>query len=123
MINMRREPALILAAVAALVGLVATLTPVSASLPAGWDAAVVLVGNAGMGTWTAARTRPIAPTAFLYLAACVVEALALWRFEVPAATVGAANVLIVALVALAARAQITPTADPAPTTPEVGKIR
>jgi|SRR5689334_919206 len=121
-LTFRREPALIIAAIAAGLGLVATLTPVSTSLPAGWDGAVVLVLNALAGAWTAARTRPLAPTAFTYLASVVVGALALWHFDVPPATVGALNVLIVGVVALI-RGQITPTADPAPTAPEVGPVR
>lgn len=122
MINMKREPALILAAVAALLGVVATLTPVGDVFPAGWSGAVMLVLNALLGAWTAARVKPLAPVAFTYLATCVVEALALWRFEVPAATVGAANVLIVAVVMLV-RGQVTPTSDPAPTAPAQGPVR
>lgn len=121
-INMRREPALIIGALGALLALLATLPQVAERLPEGWDGALVVVITAAAGAWTAARTRPLAPTAFTYLATVIVQALALWNFDVPAATVGAVNVAIVAVVALI-RGQITPTSDPAPTTPEVGKIR
>lgn len=122
MVNLRREPALIIGALGALLALIASLPQVGGRMPDGWDGALIVVITAIAGAWTAARTRPLAPTAFTYLATVVVQALALWNFHVPPATVGAVNVLIIAVVALV-RGQITPAADPAPTTPEVGKVR
>jgi hypothetical protein len=121
-LTFRREPALIISAIGGAMALVATLRPVADALPGGWDGALVLVVTALAGAWTAARTQPIAPTAFTYLATVVIQALALFHYDLAPATVAAINVAIVAVIALI-RGSITPTSDPAPTTPDVGKIR
>lgn len=118
--NFKREPAVILAIIAAALGLVVTFNP--AWLTADQSAAALVAINAIAGLVTAFRVRPFAPTAATYAATCVFELLAAYHFAVPPATIGAFNVLIVAAVAGIVWPNSTPKADPRPLAPISGTI-
>jgi hypothetical protein len=108
-----REPALWLAVVAAALGLLAVpdvgvLSVIQAGL---WIAVV----NGVVGVATAVLTRPIAPSAFTYL---IGAGVALWNEyfrDVSDAFTAQANILVLAVLVLLTRDQVTPIAsiDPA----------
>lgn len=104
-----REPALWIAVLAGGVDLLATL---------GWDglsthqaALIVAAVNAVAAAVTAALTRPIAPSAFTGVVAAVAALLAGYQLDVSQATVGAVNTLVLAVLFLLTRGQVTPAAE------------
>jgi drug/metabolite transporter (DMT)-like permease len=113
-----REPTTILAVVQAALALLVTfqfdqLTDTQAALITGLIAAVLAVANA-------LAVRPVAPAAFVQLIGAAAALVAAYGFVVRPETVGAIQALIVTVVALQARGQVTPVADPRPVEHVVG---
>lgn len=105
-----REPALVVAVIAAALSVVVSfgwpgLTAEQAGL---WIVAV----NAGLGVVTAILTRPIAPAAFTYFIGSAATLVAAYGFSVPQATLAAVNGLVVAVLVLLMRGQVSPQASP-----------
>lgn len=101
-----REPALWVAGIAAILGLIATfglpfLTDTEATV-------IVAVVDAGAGVVIAIRTRPIAPGAFLTFVSAVVAVLTAYGVAVPQRTVGAVDLVVLAVLALITRGQVSP---------------
>lgn len=111
---MRREPALLLNAAAALLGLVVTFG--LDWLSAEQAALIVAALNALFGAATAALTRPIAPAAFTLLVSSLAALGAAYGLEYSQENVGALNVLVLAVLALLTRAQVSPAPPNAPVT-------
>lgn len=107
-----REPAVIVGTIGAALTLVGTLgiglTGDQATL---WTAAV----GAITGALVAAATKPIAPGAFLAVVATAVPLVASYGFKISDETVTGINGLILAVLPLLVRNQVTPQADPRPT--------
>jgi len=116
-----REPALIIAVIGAVVGLLVTFN--LKWLDAEQGAAFLVCVDAVAALLTAITVRPVAPAVFVYASTAIFKLLAAYHFHVADETIAAVNVLIVALVAAAVRNQVTPAADPEPLMPEVGKIK
>lgn len=106
-----REPALILATVSASLSLLVSFG--FDGLSAEQAAAIVAVLSAVFAAVTAAITRPIAPSAFTGLVAAVVVLLAAYGMDVSQETVGAVNAVILAVLGLVTRGQVSPTTAPA----------
>lgn len=100
-----REPALIISAVSAGLGL---LVSFSFGLSAEQAGAIVAVVSAVFAAATAAITRPIAPSAFTGLVAAAVALLAAYGLNVSAESVGALNAVVLAMLGLITRGQVTP---------------
>ncbi len=113
-----REPTLLLQVVSAALGLAVALGVFGLN---GEQAALLLaVTSAVLGAVNAAVTRPVTPAAFTALVAAVAAASAGFGFEASAQTVGAVQALVVSVLALQTRAQVTPAADPRPAQDVVG---
>lgn len=104
-----REPALWLAAIqAALTILVGFgFSWLSADQAALWMVAI----NAVFGTITAFMTRPVAPTVFTHLLAVVATLLAAYGLDLSQELVASVNGLVIAVVMLITRAEISPAED------------
>lgn len=116
---LKREPALWIAAISAVLGVIVTF-----GLP--WlddtDATnIVAIVTAGGAVITAIKTKPIAVSAFTGFLATAAVLAAGYGFEVPQNVLGAVQLAVVAITALVARGQITPTADPRPL--HAGEVR
>lgn len=99
------EPAVILAVISAALSLLVTLgIGLKANEAAGWVAVV----SAAFAIVTAWRTRPIAPSLFTGLVQVVAALLAAYHFNLSAGTVGGINVLVVAILTLLTRGQVSP---------------
>jgi hypothetical protein len=105
-----REPALWIAALAALLGIGVTLG--LPFLSPGQAAAIVAVLNAAAAVWMAVLTRPIAPAAFTGATAAAAALLAAYGLHLPQETVGAVNVAVLAVLALLTRGQVSPSRAP-----------
>lgn len=107
----RREPALIIGAVSAALSLLVALNfhGLSSEQAALIVAAITAVG----GVITAVATRPIAPAAFTALVAAVAALLAGFHFNLDPGTVAAVNGVVLAILALITRHQVTPVTAPA----------
>jgi hypothetical protein len=114
-----REPTLILAVVSGIITLIGTLglgfTPDAAAL---WCGVVA----AAAGVATAAATRPVTPGVFLALSGAAVPLASYYGLHLHTETIGTLNVLIVAIVALLTRAQVTPVYSQQPTAPASGPV-
>lgn len=110
-ISFRREPTLIISTVAALLGLLVTFN--LHWLNAGQAALIVALFNAILGAWNALKVRPIAPAAFTYLVGTAAVLAAAYGLHVSEQTVGAVNGVVLAVLALLTRAQVTPISTPA----------
>jgi len=109
---MRREPALILAVVSAVLGVLVSLgLPWLSAEQAGLIIALI---TAVSGAVTAAFTRPIAPAAFTAVVTAAADLMAVYGLDVSQQTVGAVNGLVVAALALLTRAQVSPAPPGAP---------
>ncbi|HEY9366991.1 hypothetical protein [Streptomyces sp.] len=107
-----REPVVVLNTLSAVLGLVVTLGVTS--LTAEQAGATVAVVSAILGGIAAAMTRPIAPQAFTAIVAAGATAVAAFGFEVSQETVGAVNTVVLAVLTLLTRVQVTPTKPDAP---------
>ena len=113
----QREPTLYLAVIYALVTVVGTFG--FAKFTGTQAAAVNLVISAIFGAVNAALVRPISPVAFTYAIGALVSLGALYGIVIPDATLAAVNGLVVPLLALLARGQVSPVTTPVTeTTPE-----
>ncbi len=109
---MRREPTLIIGTVGAALSLLVTLG--FDWLNAEQAALIVTALNAALGVANAIAVRPIAPAAFTYAVGAVASLAAAYGFEVGQETVGAVNGLVLAVLMLLTRGQVTPVRDPKP---------
>jgi hypothetical protein len=100
-----REPALIISTVSAVLSLVVTFNIGMTGEQAG---AIVAVISTSFGAIAAAMTRPIAPTAFTAVVAAGAALLAAYGLNVSAETVGAVNAVVLSVLALLARGQVSP---------------
>lgn len=100
-----REPALIVSTISAVLSLIVTFNVGMSGEQAG---AIVAAISAFFGGITAAMTRPIAPSAFTAAVAAVAALLAAYGLNVPAETVGATNAVVLAVLSLLARGQVSP---------------
>lgn len=100
-----REPALIISTISAVLSLIVTFNVGMSGEQAG---AIVAVISAAFGAITAAATRPIAPSAFTAVVAAGAALLAAYGLDVSAETVGATNAVVLAVLALLARGQVSP---------------
>ena len=100
-----REPALIISTLSAVLSLIVTFNIGMSGEQAG---AIVAVISAAFGAITAAMTRPIAPSAFTAVVAAGAALLAAYGLDVSAETVGATNAVVLAVLALLARGQVSP---------------
>ncbi|MFL6096081.1 MAG: hypothetical protein ACJ71Y_11585 [Blastococcus sp.] len=107
-----REPVVVLNTLSAILGLVVTLGVTS--LTAEQAGATVAVVSAILGGIAAAMTRPIAPQAFTAIVAAGATAVAAFGFEVSQETVGAVNTVVLAVLTLLTRVQVTPAKPDAP---------
>ena len=107
-----REPVVVLNTLSAVLGLVVTLGVTS--LTAEQAGATVAVVSAILGGIAAAMTRPIAPQAFTAIVAAGATAVAAFGFEVSQETVGAVNTVVLAVLTLLTRVQVTPSKPDAP---------
>lgn len=101
-----REPALWVAGIAAVLGLVASF-----GVP--WltdtqDTVIVALIDAGAGVFIAVRTRPIAPGVFLVFVSAVTAVLTAYGVAVSQHTVGAVDLVVLAVLALLTRGQVSP---------------
>lgn len=120
--KLTREPAAWGALAIALVSLLATWpNPVVSGdqvplIVAVVDGVVLLV--------VAVKTRPIAPAVIVGVITPIGALLAGYGIDLPPALIGTLNTIVVpAILGLLVRASVTPTADPAPTTPGDGPVR
>jgi hypothetical protein len=104
--NPRREPALIIGAVSAALSLLVAINwhGLSSEQAALIVAAITAVG----GVATAIATRPVAPAAFTALVAAVAALLAGFHYDLDPGTVAAVNGVVLAVLALITRHQVTP---------------
>lgn len=109
---MRREPALLLNTIAAVLGLIVSFGP--DWLSAGQAALIIAALNAGFGVLTAVLTRPIAPAAFTAFISSLAALGAAYGLEYSQENVGALNALVLAVLALLTRAQVSPAPPSAP---------
>ncbi len=107
-----REPVVVLNTLSAVLGLVVTLG--ITSLTAEQAGAIVAVVSAILGGIAAAMTRPIAPQAFTAIVAAGATAVAAFGYDVSQETVGAINTLVLAVLTLLTRVQVTPSKPDAP---------
>ena len=109
-----REPALWLAVISALLTFGVTFG--LDWLTAGQAAAILVACNAAVGVATAVATRPVAPAAFTYAVSSAASLAAAYGFELSQATVGAVNGLVVAVLVLITRQQVSPSTAAPPRT-------
>lgn len=107
-----REPVVVLNTLSAVLGLIVTLG--ITSLTAEQAGAVVAVVSAVLGGIAAAITRPVAPQAFTAIVAAGATAVAAFGYEVSQESVGAINTLVLAVLTLLTRVQVTPSKPDAP---------
>ncbi|MDX3643086.1 hypothetical protein [Streptomyces sp. MB09-02B] len=111
-----REPVVVLNTLSAVLGLIVSLGVTS--LTAEQAGAIVAVVSAVLGGIAAAMTRPVAPQAFTAIVASGATAVAAFGFEVGQETVGAVNTLVLAVLTLLTRVQVSPAPPSAPTGPQ-----
>ncbi|MFF3928293.1 hypothetical protein [Streptomyces hirsutus] len=111
-----REPVVVTNTLAAVLGLIVSLgiTPLTAA-----QAGAIVGGTTAiLGAFAAAATRPIAPQAFTTVVAAGAVLVGTFGYEVSQETVGAINTVVLALLTLLTRVQVTPTSPSAPATAE-----
>jgi ABC-type methionine transport system permease subunit len=84
------------------------------------SALITAAAGALITAWNAALVRPIAPAAFTGLIGAGAALLAAYGLELSQEQVGTIQALIVTVLALQARQQVTPVADPRPAEQVVG---
>ncbi|MFD6416016.1 hypothetical protein [Streptomyces sp. NPDC060194] len=101
-----REPVVVLNTLAAVLGLIVSIgaTPLTAEMAG----AIVGVATAVLGAIAAAMTRPIAPQAFTAVVAAGAVLVATFGYEVSQGTIGAINGVVLAVLTLLTRAQVSP---------------
>ena len=108
------EPALWLGVISSVLGLGVTLG--FGDLTQTQAGTIVALIAAVCAAVTAALTRPVAPSAFTGVVAVAADLLAAFHFEVSAESVGAVNALVLSVLMLLTRGQVTPNirgqADP-----------
>ncbi len=105
-----REPTLWIAVVTSTVSIIGTLGLHWISGP---QAALAVVAiNGVFGAINAYAVRPISPVAFTYAIGAIVALLAGYGLQVPDATVAAINALVIPLLALITRNQVSPQDTP-----------
>jgi acid phosphatase family membrane protein YuiD len=106
----QREPTLWLAVIYAIVTVVGTFGLLKFT---GDQAALVNAAIAALfGAVNAALVRPISPVAFTYAIGAIVALAASYGFQLPDATLAAINGLVVPILALASRGQVSPEETP-----------
>lgn len=105
-----REPALWIGVISGGLSLLVALQ--IGHLTSDQAALIVATITAVGGVITAAATRPIAPAAFTALVTAVADLLAGFHFDVSAGTVAAVNGLVLAVLTLVTRHQVTPVSHP-----------
>lgn len=103
---MRREPALIIGAVSAGLSLLVALGIFG--LTGDQATAIVAVITAVGGAVTAWRTRPVVPAAFVGVVVALADLAARFHYNVPADVVTGLSGVVVAVLALLTRAQVSP---------------
>lgn len=111
---LHHEPALWLNSLAAVLGFAATLN--ISGLGPKQAALIVAAVNAAGAAVVAWRTRPIAPAVFTGALSSLVSLAAAYGLHVQAGQVGALNVVVLAVLALLTRGQVSPVV-PAPPAP------
>ena len=106
-----REPALYIGVLSGALSLLVALN--IGSLTSDQAALIVAAITAAGGVATAIATRPIAPAAFTALVAAVAALLAGFHYDVAPGTVAAVNGLVLAVLTLVTRHQVTPVSRPA----------
>lgn len=111
--KLRTEPVAVLNTLAAILGLVVSLgiTPLTAEMAG----AIVAFVTAVLGGIAAAKTRPIAPQAFTAIVAAGAVLVATFGYEVSQEVIGGVNGVVLAVLTLLTRVQVTPK-EPATTT-------
>lgn len=107
--NPTREPALWIGVLSGGLSLLVALQ--WGHLTSDQAALIVAAITAAGGVVTAIATRPIAPAAFTALVTACADLLAGFHFSVSAGTVGAINGLVLAVLTLVTRHQVTPVAS------------
>ena len=102
-----REPALLIGFASALLSVLAALG--FQGLGSGRVALIVAGLNALLGAAQAVYTRPIAPAAFTTLVAAVAALAAGYGYHTSPELIGAINALVVAVLSLMTRQQVSPT--------------
>lgn len=105
------EPALIIGAISAALSLVVTL---GLGLTTDQAGAWVAVISGVFAVVTAVMTRPIAPAAFTGLVTVAAALLSAYHFNANPGTVAAINVVVLAVLSLLTRGQVSPTTAKAP---------
>lgn len=105
-----REPTLILQVISAVLGLLVTFQ--LPNLSAEQAGAIVAVLAAAISVVNALLVRPVAPAAFTGFVAATVALVSAYGFNVSQETVGGLNAVVVTVLALIFRAQVTPVAHP-----------
>lgn len=119
--RLRLEPTLVLQTISALLAVVVTFgLPGLSNEQAGL---IVAALAAVFGVWNALHVRPVGPAAFQTLVTVGAALLTAYGLNLSQELIGAVQVLVVALVAMATRTQVTPNVDPAPTAPSEGPVR
>lgn len=109
------EPALILGVASAVLSLLVTL---GVGLTTDQAGAVVAVISGAFAAVTAAVTRPVAPSVFTGFVTVLAACLGAFHYDVAPETVGAVNTVLVAVLTLLTRGQVSPKA---PTGPAVSR--
>lgn len=101
-----REPTLWIAVLNSIVMLIGTL---GFGFLTGPQAVVIVVAiNALFAAVNAYAVRPISPVAFTYAIGSIVSVLGAYNLNIPEATVGAINALVIPILALITRNQVSP---------------
>lgn len=108
-----REPVVVLNTLSAALGLVVALgiTGLTDEMAGG----IVGFATAILGAIAAAMTRPIAPQAFTAVTAAAASLVATFGYEAAPATVAAINGVILAVLTLLTRVQVSPATPARPT--------
>jgi hypothetical protein len=106
-----REPALWIAAVQAVLMLLATLG--IPGVDGGLAAAVALLLTAVCTAWMALAVRPVAPAVFVGVVTALVPLLARFGLDLSDVQVGTIGMVVIAVVTLLARGQVSPAVEPA----------
>jgi hypothetical protein len=110
-----REPALFINVIAAALGMFVSLD--FAGLNDGKAAAIVAVLTAGAAIFQAWHTRPVAVSLFTGFVGTAAVLAASFGLDFTQQQVGAVQLVVVTVLTLLARGQITPVADPRPLYP------
>ena len=104
-----REPTLWISVIASVLSLVAGF---GLDWMTAEQASLIVVGlNALLGIWNGLAVRPVAPAAFTYAVGALAAVAAAYGLDVSQEMVGSINVVVVAVLALLTRGQVSPTVD------------